>query len=328
MKLEHKILCIDNNISSLRRPKTSLKKANDEVGIKTTFVDIQVKPTATEKQSDFLTRIKRECDEKFDEHEFFDLILIDLHMQDKGANVSKPITGSDFIDYVREHTIYRPIVFYSAGVPASDARAIKQLNKKIYDDDKQGKNLMVCARSKLSGFLESIAVEMQKEEQKINHVRGLLMDQVSEIDAKIVSRIEALWHEIPKEKRDAVKNRVKERAKNSVRNSEKLCDKIKSADFDKMLNHVSEYSSFDLNARIMILETILGQFDDFSDALEVLRDIRDSSKKKPDVSLLHLRNLYAHTLASVLEPGHVDSRCKYIREQCRHHSTNLDSITR
>lgn len=321
MRLKYNILCIDNEIDSLGSMKSHIHAVNDNVGVETFFIDLPVVAGARESQKDFKERIEKELNEKYASAGSFDLILIDLHMQDEGDSLPDPLNGADFVGMVRDHTMYKPIVFYSGGNPPADDTARNQLHEAIEAAGIWGKNLMVCPRNDLPSFIEKLMIEMHQEEHKINNVRGLLMDQISEIDALYIEAIKKLWPLIPAEKEEVVLRKVKERAKNSVKRSIKACKSVRDIAFDELPEKfICDYKICDLNSRAMILKTVLEQFNNRATFSNVLLDFYDTNKTTPDIALMHIRNNYAHNLANNLT--HNSNRCKYIRQETRKHLKN------
>lgn len=320
MKLKYNVLCVDDDISSLSTSKDDFANFNREVGIEIDYQDIEVSIGAHEDQNIFKARITAELSSKF-KQTTFDLILVDLHM-------TGGIKGDDVIKEIRKsHTIYRPIIFYSAGNPTSDEEAIRQLNKKAEEEGIFGKSIFITSRNKLIRLLKDIAEEMHKEEHKINQVRGLLMDRVSEIDAKItLSMIKGrLWEEISHDKRERIVKKFKDRVLGKKESSEKLWEKIEKYDFDAIKSFfLGKEDPLDMNTKSEVLREVLRAIPKFNKKGKTLSEFYNNKNGHP--CLAAIRNLYAHKIADHLEAEHNDERCRFIREESRRHLNNIESI--
>ncbi|MDP9759082.1 response regulator [Agrobacterium tumefaciens] len=190
MKLSYNVLCIDDRLSTLRRNKNRFSELNEEVGIEVVYQDIDAAagPDETEKP-EYLARLKQDIDAAY-ATKVFDLILIDLHL-------NNDVEGHELIEFIRDkHSIYRPVIFYSAGQnPTGEAQARFQLEQAATKSGVYGKNVLLTPRQGIDDLLGEIAREMHKEEHKINQVRGLLMDRVSELEANIIKVLanDASW---------------------------------------------------------------------------------------------------------------------------------------
>ena len=313
MKLSYNILCVDDEIESLSRAKDDFRKFNAEVGIDVVYHDVSTNPGPREKPEELEQRIREELTQKF-KHNIFELILVDLHMK-------LGINGQKVIEWIREsHSIYRPVIFYSGGTPPADDVAISQLSDAAKSANILGKNLMITSRSGLLALLKEIAGEMHREEHKVNQVRGLLMDQVSEIDAKMIKVISSLWSSIPASEQSKVQKALLERLDHKLKVACEIRKKLRGVSFDdtlKILDDEMEYiGTF---ARAKILRSILKAIPNLSAQAE---DVKDFCNGK--VHLMGLRNDYAHKSASDIEIGHDDERCKFIREKSRKYNASLD----
>lgn len=330
MRLEYRILCVDNDISSLETPKSTLSSVNTSVGVLTKYIDLPVEAGARENQADFRVRIKKEFEKAYEENGPFDLVLIDLHMQDGGEReeIKDPINGPDFVQMVRDHTMYKPIIFYSGGKnPATDENARNQLHEAIEEAQIWGKNLMICPRNDLPNFLENLLKEMHEEEHKVNNVRGRLMDSVSEIDAKIILRLRSddFWRSIPIENTTSILTFFKRQMRRKAKSSKDLSDTIEAMDFSQMADFFKEKDNdrkTEMITKSEILRECLRVIPYTQESGETLSGFYNGSE-----SLASARNAYAHKTAKELSGQHNVGNFKIIREECRRHLQNICKIS-
>lgn len=317
MKLTYHVLCIDDKISTLDDTKTFLSSFNESVGIETKFTDIEVKIGPRDEPSEFWLNVVGKIENSFAENTY-DMILVDLHM---GS-----LSGADVIDSIRrDHTIYRPIIFYSAGEPETDGQAIEQLNEASRKSNLLGRSILITSRRKLSEQASSIFREMHVEEHKINRVRGLLMDRVSEFDASIIEFVESgrLWELVPD---GASKNKiVTEFRKNLQKDSDEanaLLKSIKQLDVNAIQTYLkTNPKDVSTYRKGYLLKSILKQIE----AAKPLATILSQGIDGVD-SLRELRNEYGHTTAEKLEATHTEEKCIKIRKEAHRQLKNIDDI--
>lgn len=319
MKLTYNVLCIDDRIDSLKDTKQYLTGVNDNVGIETKYYDIPVVPTPTEKPEDFWERIVSQIEGAFIPDEVYDLILVDLHMP-------LDVSGSDVIQCIREsHSIYRPIIFYSAGEPALDEQAVQDLHKAVGDADLSGKSIFLTPRSGLTKKATQIFEQMHKEEHKINRVRGLLMDRVSELDASIVELVqnEKLLELVPK---GAVRNKIltdfKKYLKEDLDKAEESYKEINRLDITAIPKFLKDnQKKVSTYRKGYLLKEMLKKIDGLKACADTLSEGIDG-----DTSLRILRNEYGHTTAEQLGDTHTDDKCTHIRKEARRQLKNIEDI--
>jgi CheY-like chemotaxis protein len=327
MKLIYRILCVDDKIGTLDETKTYLSSFNERVGIETIYTDIEVKPGAREEPDDFWTRIVTEIESAFAENTY-DLILVDLHMP---LNVS----GVDVIESIRtSHSVYRPIVFYSAGDPATDDKAIAQLNESITNAGLLGKGVFITARINLNNQASSIFQEMHSEEHEVNRVRGLLMDRVSEFDASVIDLVqnEILFELIPAgNAKPKIATDVKNYLKRDLDNAKKLYDDIKNLNLKGIQTFIKEHpKDISTYRKGYLLKSILKQVnvaEGLSDILsEGIDGVHRNNRGDEVKSLRDIRNEYGHITAENLTATHTDEMCIHIRQETRRQLKNIDDI--
>lgn len=322
MKLTYNILCIDNDIKSLADDKAKILDFNSKNGIKVIFTDIEVQIGAREEPAAFKDRIKKSLNDEF-ETKVFELILTDLHM-------TGGVDGNDVIEIIRKsHTIYRPIIFYSGGEEGQAGTAEDQLNAAAKSHGVFGKSIFITNRDDLSDVLKRICKEMHDEEQKLNNVRGLLMDRTSEVDAQIIQLLgsKSVWDDVPQSNHAKITKYLKRKLMGRAKKACELSHEISTKNFSEIQIAMNDGTD---NALIYQLGSLVRS--------EMLREV---SRKHPKLdsfgatlsnfyngpeSLSRIRDKYAHRTGEDLLPEHTDQRCIHVRNECRNQIENIQAI--
>jgi len=318
MKLTYNVLCVDDEISLLEETKSDLCTFNSNVGIETNYKDIEVKPGSREDPEFFWLRISAEIEKAFKEN-VYDMILVDLHMP-------LDVSGADVIEAIRNfHTVYRPIIFYSAGNPETDDKALEQLNTAIIDANLLGKGVFITSRGGLTDQAKGIFNEMHEEEHKVNRVRGLLMDSVSELDASIVELVEdaRLWELVTDgAKRHEIVTAFRGHLKEDCDAANALLASIKRLDANAIQDFIkTNPKGIGTYRKGYLLRAILKQAEDFKPFAEVLK-----GGIVGENSLNGVRNIYGHTTAKELKNIHSKEKCIEIRKESRRQLENIINI--
>lgn len=335
MRLIYTVLCIDDNIGTLRDTKRDLTRHNQSVGIETQFVDVSVVQAARGETdlNAFRTRIFSEIANKFKEYQI-DLVMVDLHLGE--------IKGHEVIDHIRNNqTMYRPIVFYSGGegepIGTPEEHATRQLQEGLKEHKLVGKSVFISVRGdNLIKDLRGICSEMHEEEHKLNASRGLLMDRTSEIDAKVLKHLrkKGTWEfsdeEIRKKVEKAVSDEIRRQRKNALKNAcrmRKLATVGLAGFKDWICDSDENDVVFGLGAfsRNNLMRELLKVADETKEAGDI-----HSTYFKPHKGRLHLtgiRDAYAHQTEEQIGDGHNNERCRYIREEIRIHLKNVAKVT-
>jgi CheY-like chemotaxis protein len=317
MKLTYHVLCIDDKISTLEDKKIKISAFNDAVGIETLYTDIEVKIGPRDDPDEFWLLIIDRIEQSFSENTY-DMILVDLHM---GS-----VSGADIINSIRNtHTIYRPIIFYSAGEPSSTDSAIQQLNEAAGGARILGRSVIITSRESLSDQASSIFDEMHKEEHKINSVRGLLMDSVSEFDAFVGELVqnEDLFKLIPGGKaKPNIAFDIKRYLKADLDRSIELNERIKLLNFEGIQDFIkANPKDVSTYRKGYFLKSILRQVEAARGLSDILSEGIDGEN-----SLKVLRNEYGHVTAEKLNATHTDEQCIHIRKEVRRQLKNIADI--
>ncbi len=182
MKLEYKIMFIDDKMSRMRSIKTSIAECNKEVGINTNFNEsIEYKPGARENLDEYKEKVLSKLSE--DKINDLDMILVDL-------NLHENVDGTEVLKQIRvENKIYVPLVFYSDGTWREDGNSDlkNEIYKKIKQNGLQGDGVFIREKNELNSFVVKFLKRKHSEEHKVNRARGLLMDRTSEFDAIVIN---------------------------------------------------------------------------------------------------------------------------------------------
>ena len=236
------------------------------------------------------------------------------------------VSGSDVIDCIRKsHTIYRPIIFYSAGEPKKDEQAVKDLYQAVERADLSGKSIFLTPRSGLIDKATKIFKEMHTEEHNINHVRGLPMDRVSELDASIVELVEdkRLLDLVPEgDVRNKIVTEFKKYLKDDLDRAEKLYNEIKQLDITAIPEFLKENQKIVSTYRKgYLLKAMLKKIEGLEECAKTLSDGIDG-----ETSIRMIRNEYGHTIAKKLDSTHDDEKCIHIRKEAHRQFQNIEDI--
>ncbi len=318
MKISYKILWIDDELSSIEVDLQDIIDFLEEFGI---HADISV-ITASSDQST-LDRIKNLAlvmpasnDQLI--HDLvkapikdteLDILLVDYHMDDmKGDELIKRIRETDHV--------YLPVVFYSSrGVDDMlDAARVAQLD-----------GIYIAARDQLIQKFKDVARSLLNKEHTTKRTRGLLMEGVSEIDAKFEDVYKQAWKKLTEDDRQKLIEHLKEKIiVDRVKDAEKKLEKF-PADPEEFSRHMDEKflsKSYDTYTRWRVVRRMLDYLSYDSGSREILKGFGSQEEG----SLLKLRNIYAHNTRQKLEENHSIEKCVKIRRELRCQQDNIDRI--
>ena len=296
MKITYKILWIDDELDSIEEDKRGIEDFLEKFGIQS---DISI-ITNSEEQS-----IPGLVDDCINDPEI-DILLVDYHMDDMdGAELISKIRNTDHV--------YLPVIFYSA-------YGIEDVRKAAYEARLDG--VYIADRNHLIRKFGEVARSLLNKEHTTKRIRGLLMEEVSEMDAKFKDIYDYVWEELSEENRQALisylKNIVVERVENAKDKLGKFPTDLE--DFSGHMKRRFLSKLYDTYTRWRIVRKMLGYLDgDFSDDQEILKDFK---------RLLDERNTYAHSTIEELQEKHSKDECIKIRRDVRHQQDNIDRILR
>ncbi len=297
MKITYKILWIDDDRESIMQDKRDITDFLEEFGIQ---ADISI-ITNSEEQS-----IPDLVDKYINDPEI-DILLVDYHMDD--------MKGDELISKIRKTDhVYLPVIFYSA-------YGIEDIRKAAYEAQLDG--VYIADRGYLVRKFYEVARSLLNKEHTTKRTRGLLMEEVSEMDAKFKHIYDYVWEKISEENRQALYKYVtKEIVKGWPKSAKKKLEKFPT-DFKDFSAHMKESfftTLYDTYTRWRIVSRMLRYLDDdLSDDQEILKDFK---------RLLDDRNTYAHSTIAELQEKHSKDVCVRIRRKVRHQQDNIDRILR
>jgi hypothetical protein len=155
MKLEYKILWIEDTPKSIRRDKKKIIAYIEDLGFECYIEDIT-------NFSDFEKNIGYKNTSEYD------LLLIDLDL----GNQETKDEGNLIIKNIRDESIYSEIIFYSS--------QYEELKRKLNNHFIEG--IFTSSREELKNKVEQIIDVTIKKVQDVNNLRGLIMAEVAELD--------------------------------------------------------------------------------------------------------------------------------------------------
>ena len=298
MKTSYQILWIDDELEFLNEYEIPIRAFLDEHGIKLETIEISQEDTNFEK-------IESEIDKPD-----LDIIMIDFSL---GGT-----TGDLVIDNIRKKYQYLPVIFYSG-------REIEELYAAVSEYKLDG--VYIAHRDFLVKKATDVIKSLIKKEQSTKRTRGLLLEGVSEIDARLSRIIVYSWNQINSDcQRQFLDFYHEEKLYPRVNNRFRRNTSFPSnpAEFGRHIRermHTGWYGT-PIRCRIAIKLLQIRGID--QRRIEVLSKlIHDNGQ---DVSLNSLRNDYAHKTREQLESDHSEERCINIRRMLRSQLENIESI--
>ena len=317
MKTEYKVLWIDDDHDRVRGDRRSIKTFLDEYGIELIVNEIEVTddncPTQEVSFSDAISDLD------------LDMVFIDFNMPEQGDKI---------ISHIRKelHHYHLPILFYT-GDDEPEKILPKIFTESLVADPSFlniSDGIYFCVRDHIFDKAKLILTSLLTKEKTPQRVRGLLMDRVSEIDAKIMQAFTPLWGKVPDEHKEKIRGKIIEKLTSRQRNSKIALDGATTKSYDDLEPFMSDKSnrSIDTHFRAEILREILRHIEDS----KALGDTLSSFYNRPLAGsgqtdcLVNLRNDYAHKTAAEILDNHDDERCKFIRTETRSQLKNCKAI--
>jgi len=311
MKTDYKILWIDDEPSYVRGDKRKFESFFRRRGIELTIIEIVVSEgSQTIYNEDFKIAIN---------DIELDIVLVDFNMA-TGEN------GNDIIKHIRQtlHHYHIPIVFYSADGPEKLQEEILKINLETQDKKNIADGIYFCHRDNIFDKVEKILISLLEKEELPKRVRGLLMDRVSEIDARIIELLSAYSKiDVTPKTQKIVKDLIIKNLASRKQNTENIINILKEKDYSELVKYIANnYICFDSARRADMLREILRELkSEYGQVLSSFYNDCDGNN-----CLSKLRNNYAHKTENELKSQHNESKCKYIREETRRHLENLGKL--
>ena len=326
MKISYKILWIDDELGSIKDDRRNVEDFLEEFGI---HADISIITNSVDQSilKDFLEEFGIHADisiitdsmdqsildlvRKHIDNPELDILLVDYHM--KGMDGDKLVSQIRNTDHV-----YLPVIFYSSS-------SIEVILKAAYDAQLDG--VYITHRDHLTQKFENVARSLLNKEHTTKRTRGLLMEEVSEIDAKFKDVYEQAWGKLTEGNRDKLTNYLKEIVEKQAQYANNKSKEFPN-DTTAFSSHMDKEflsKSYDTYTRWRVVRKMLNylEYDDLSS-----RNILKRFGPQEEDSLLNLRNIYAHNTRLKLEESHSDEKCVEIRRELRHQQSNIDRIVK
>lgn len=228
MKLEYKILWVEDNPKSIRRDKRKISEYIEELGFICGIQEIN-------NFSSF------EKDIRYINTSEYDLLLIDLDL----GNQETKDEGNTIITKIRDEQVYTEILFYSS--------QYEELNRKLNEHFVEG--IFTSSREELQDKVKRIIDVTIKKTQDVNNLRGLIMAEVAELD-KLKEKI--ILKASPKIDDKAIEKytlkKVKDSGNGNKNKAKKFLDDISEVTFEILFNNLG---FIDSNKKAMAIGEIL-----------------------------------------------------------------------
>lgn len=315
MKTEYKILWIDDEHDHVRGDVRNIKSFLDNYGIELIVKDIVVTPdncpTKEQSFSDAISDID------------LDMVFIDFHM---------PEEGDAIISYIRKtlHHYHLPILFYT-GDDDPETKLTKIFSESLLAESNFlniSDGIYFCDRDHITEKAKLILTSLLAKDSKPQRGRGLLMDRVSEIDAKIIASLKQHWHEVPEANRAGILKKVLHKLATRKSRSQDLFEKMNDKTYEEVISHlISNDRAIDTHFRAEMLREMLKCIAEKAPIGQILSSFYNSSSDSDQPKcLVDLRNDYAHKTANEINASHDEGQCKYIRTETRRHLLNLKQL--
>ncbi len=297
MKTSYKILWIDDD------PKLIIEQES-EIGEFLEDYGIEPKISTIEQVDDDLNPIKDQINDVE-----LDIIMIDYKMGET--------TGDRIIEQIRTNNQYLPVIFYSSAVE------IKKLFETVAKSQLDG--VYIAPRSNLTAKAKSVIKSLIKKEQTTKRTRGLLLEGVSEIDARVSELIFDLWTRVSQQEKREVYESVN-REGNRRQRSRRQPSIPRS--FEEFEGHISRNEHFEqpytVYTRCLIALKLLEICEKPQCRIEILNKFIQG--EPGNKSLNKLRNDYAHKTRDQLAQCHSRQRCIDIRRKLREQFENIEKL--
>lgn len=203
------------------------KITEDEV--KANLINRNFKPDIVRFKSVDVENINKECATKS-----FDLILADLGLLD-GEN-----SGAKAIVTMREKHILADALFYSSkGVDGLEKAMQSEILEGVYRVNRNGPLFKIK--------LDSLINKIVKRSENIINIRGLLMDTVSEFDAKLRETIQKYFSICNEDERNYINEYAYSKVVEQAKRIKKKCEEIKGDGFYLSANDLHYIDSYKLS---------------------------------------------------------------------------------
>ena len=308
MKLKYNIIWIDDQISSVRGDRRTIAGffRSKEIELGLTSIEANAGSSLIENE-DFINALASNE---------LDFILIDFNMP--GLN------GSDVIEYIRKilQDYHTPILFYTGDDPLDLAQAI---NSKNTDVTEFVDGIFYCHRDNISDKFLKIVKSQLRNDEKINSVRGMLMEKVGYIDHCILQALEHCKDNVQEVSKNKVSNGIKSRLRRKKTGIEGALENIENWSYGEVISFLKDNPRFtDCHTRAESLREMLKKSEIHQHHGDTLSDFYNGSDGRS--SLNNLRNIYAHEASEAVVEVHTEDNIKWIRTETKRQISNIETL--
>ena len=299
MKTAYNIIWVDDDPASIETDQEDVRDFLEEFGIRADINYVEAPADGS---------IHEKLEHSLSDQEL-DLLLVDFHMEG--------LRGDQLVKLIRESDhVYLPVIFYSSS-------SVAELLTAVHDAALDG--VYIANRDYLINKVKDVVRSLLAKEQTVKQVRGLLMEGVSEIDARFEEIFFKVWEDCSQDNKAEVYKYllaiISDRVKQAAKREETFPDEDQ---FGKHLRTEFLTSKFDTYTRWRLTKKLL-ELTDHAPA-DVAR-LKEFGMKEGDAKPLNgLRNDYAHKTRKLLATDHSAERCIEIRRELRAQFANIDSI--
>lgn len=300
MKTEYNIIWIDDDFGSVENDVAAVRSFLQTHGIAANIQEIE---------SDGDGKIHEQVREIVANQDL-DLIVVDYVMD--GMN------GRELIDLIRSSDhVFLPVVFYSSVGVAKLASEVAAA---------QLDGVYLSPRDGVRNKIELVITSLIRKEQSSKRTRGLLMEGVSELDAKLLQVLEKIWARSNSMQRGQLTSYFKKKVSDRSKNSAKSLDEFPT-DEEPFWDHASTKfvsGDYDTMIRWKVIKKGLELVGVDAELQVVFHELFEMKSGQP---LIPLRNKYGHQTRLEIEKTHADTLCVHIRKELRRQTDNITSIT-
>ena len=243
-----------------------------------------------------------------------DLIIVDNKMFGNEGGMD----GNQLIQQIRDSDhVYLPVIFYSSG-------GIEPLMAAVQEQKLDG--VYLTGRDQLFEKAKTVITSLLRKEQTIKQTRGLLMEGVSEIDAKFGKLFALVWAKLNDDQKTAVMKYFHEKIAEQKADADIKVNSFPS-DVVAFWTEMSENfvsPAYLTSTRWKVLKKAL-------DSVSIDRDLKlifseFHSRPGGETPIVTLRNHYGHKTRQELADNHTAAKCIAIRRELRRQQGNLDAI--
>lgn len=300
MKTYYRIIWIDDDMETTTIDRDDVVDYLEEHGIRADIITVQA--PADGSVHDQLNHLMHDPE--------LDILMVDYNMDG--------LQGDKLVDLIRNSDhVYLPIIFYSSS-------PIDELFEAVKNSQLDG--VYIANREQLLPKFKSVVESLLVKEHTIKRTRGLLMEGVSEIDARFKGILDQAWEHLSDGDKDKLQKYlgdiVTERAKSAEGRAKKFPKDL--SDFEKHISDKFMTKSYDTYTRWRFISKVLELMNHDEEVQRTLKNFGTTTDTNP--ALNGLRNTYAHQTRAELDENHSPENCVKVRKDLRRHQSNIDMI--